>query len=130
MLSATTMQASLPDWMMMPRIRSSTAMRVPSSTNIFEPWVRQARSDTGSVSVSFMRPSFRRWNSSSRVISLDMEAGGIGVRPSFCHSTWPVSASISRRMFGAGVHGGQRRRAPARQGQKREGRKMRRMTTP
>jgi len=44
---------------MMPRIRDSTWMRDPSSTNILEPWVRQARSDTGNVSVSLTRPSNR-----------------------------------------------------------------------
>ena len=70
-------------------------MREPSSTNILEPWVRQARSETGKVSVSLIRPSFRRWNSSSSVISLDMEAGGIATMPSFCHRIWPLSASIS-----------------------------------
>ena len=96
--SATTTQASLPDWMMMPRIRSSTAMRSPSSTNIFEPCVRQARSETGKVSVSFIRPSFRRWKRSSMVISLVMEAGGIGVKASFCHSTWPVGRPSAARV--------------------------------
>src|SRR6201999_3137495 len=69
---------------------------VRKSTNILEPWVRQARSDTGNVSVSFMRPSFRRWNSNSNVISLDMEDGGTGTMPSFCQSTCPVAASSSR----------------------------------
>src|SRR5688572_28596969 len=93
--SATTTQASLPDWMTMPRIRSSTAMREPSSTNILEPWVRQARSDTGNLSVSLTRPSFNRLNSRSMVISLDIDAGGIGTMPFFCHSTWPVCASIN-----------------------------------
>ena len=71
--------------------------------------MRQARSDTGNVSVSLMRPSFSRWNRSSRVISLDMEAGGIGTMPSFCHSTCPVAASIIKRMLGAGFDRGLRR---------------------
>ena len=42
------------------------------------------------------------------VISLDMEAGGIGTMPSFCHRTWPVWASMIRPMFSAGFDRGLR----------------------
>ena len=56
--SAKTMQASLPDWMIMPRTRSSTGTRSPTLTNISEPSTRHAFSLTGSVSVSFRLPSF------------------------------------------------------------------------
>ena len=75
-------------------MRSCTAIWLPSDTNIFDPCVLQARWDTGNLSVNFTRPSFRRWNSSSKVISLLMEAGGMGANASFAHSTWPVAASI------------------------------------
>ena len=40
--SATTMQASLPDWTTIPRTRSSTRTRLSTSTNILEPPIRQA----------------------------------------------------------------------------------------
>ena len=56
--------------------------------------MRQAVSETGSVSVSFSRPSFSRWKTNSNVISLLIEAGGMGVKASFAHSTCPVAASI------------------------------------
>ena len=58
--SAKTMQASLPDWMIMPRSRSSTPTRSPTLTNISEPSIRQARSLTGSVSSSLRLPSLSR----------------------------------------------------------------------
>ena len=45
------MQASLPDWMIMPRIRSSTLTLPPCGTNILEPCIRQALSLTGSILV-------------------------------------------------------------------------------
>ncbi len=80
---------------MMPRIKVSTGIRAPSITNIFEPWVLQARCDTGKVSVSLTRPSFSRWKRSSSVISLLIDAGGDGVTASFAHSTCPVWPSIS-----------------------------------
>src|SRR6516162_1472619 len=41
-----------------PFMRSSIEMRPPIGTNIFDPWSRQARSLTGSWSVSAARPSF------------------------------------------------------------------------
>ena len=42
MCSAKATLASLPDWMMMPRNRSSTLTSVPSWMNMREPGVRQA----------------------------------------------------------------------------------------
>ncbi len=56
MPSARTMQASLPDWISMPRMRSPTAIWPPSGTNIFEPCIRQAFSLTGSSWSSRRRP--------------------------------------------------------------------------
>ena len=57
--SAKTTAASLPDCTMTPWIRSSTLTLVPTSTNIFEPPMRQAFSLTGSVSSSVSVPSAR-----------------------------------------------------------------------
>ena len=54
--SAMATQASLPDWMMMPRIRSSTFTRSPTSTNICEPPIFQARSLTRISSSSLSLP--------------------------------------------------------------------------
>ena len=57
--SARTTQASLPDWMIMPRTRSSTFTRSPTRKNICEPPIFQACSLTVSTSSSLSRPSFR-----------------------------------------------------------------------
>ncbi len=77
--------------------------------------MRQARSDTGNVSVSLTRPSFSRWNKSSIVMSLLIEAGGIGVKPSLAHSTCPVAASIksacSALVFISALRGAERAEA-------------------
>ena len=54
--SAIVTQASLPDWMMMPRIRSSTFTRSPTFTNICEPPIFQARSLTRTSSSSLSLP--------------------------------------------------------------------------
>ena len=75
--SASTMHASLPDCTMTPRTRSSTLICAPSSTNIFDPPMRQARSLTGSVWSSCRRPAFSCSNTTYIVISLDIDAGGI-----------------------------------------------------
>ena len=61
--SATTMQASLPDWMRMPRIRSSTFTSESMSTNILEPCMAQAFWLTWKVSVSLTSPRFSASNS-------------------------------------------------------------------
>ena len=58
--SANTMQASLPDCTMTPRIRSSTFTCVPTWTNIFDPPIRHARSLTSSSSSSRIFPCFSR----------------------------------------------------------------------
>ena len=58
--SANTMQASLPDCTMTPRIRSSTRTCVPTWTNIFDPPIFHARSLTSSSSSSFIFPCFSR----------------------------------------------------------------------
>ena len=92
--SATTMQASLPDCTMMPRIRSSTRTCEFTSTNIFEPPIRQAFSETGSSSSSDRRPSFSRSNTMCAVMILLMEAGGMETSASFSSRTVPVAASI------------------------------------
>src|SRR5690348_6477043 len=55
--SASTTEASLPDWMITPRTRSSTRIWALSGVNIFEPWVFQACWLTGSVSSIFNRPA-------------------------------------------------------------------------
>ncbi len=74
------MQASLPDWMIMPRIRSLTGTRLLSAANIVEPPdgappLRQAFSLTGNSSVSLMRPCLISLKTYSAVISLDRLAG-------------------------------------------------------
>ncbi|HET8698584.1 MAG TPA: hypothetical protein VFO94_13910, partial [Gammaproteobacteria bacterium] len=50
MRSASATLASLPDWISMPRIRSSTATREFTSMNIRVPPVRHARTLTGTSS--------------------------------------------------------------------------------
>ena len=62
--SAMATQASLPDWTMMPRIRSSTFTRSPTSRNICEPPIFQARSLTVTSSSSFSPP----WSSRSKIM--------------------------------------------------------------
>jgi hypothetical protein len=57
MCSASATLASLPDWMMTPRIRSSTDTRVPSRMNMREPGVCQALTLTGTSSSMRMRPA-------------------------------------------------------------------------
>ena len=57
MYSATATLASLPDWMTMPRSRSSSFTVVPSRTNIFEPPVRHALTLIGTSSAKSMRPA-------------------------------------------------------------------------
>ncbi len=54
--SARATEASLPDWMIMPRISWSTRTRVPTSMNMREPPVRQARSLTVTMSSSAISP--------------------------------------------------------------------------
>ena len=56
MCSARATLASLPDWMMMPRNRSSTLTSVPSCMNMREPGVRQALTLTDTLSFRAMRP--------------------------------------------------------------------------
>ena len=56
--SATTMQASLPDWTTIPRIRSSTRTCLSTSTNILEPPIRQALRLTTNLSSSERCPAF------------------------------------------------------------------------
>jgi len=47
MSSASAMQASLPDWITMPRISSSTVTALRGSRYMREPGARHARCDTG-----------------------------------------------------------------------------------
>jgi len=65
--------------------------------------VRQARSDTGKVSVSLTRPSFSRLNSSSMVISLDIEAGEHRRHAVLLPQHLTGSRVHQQRMLGAGV---------------------------
>src|SRR5580692_2619074 len=92
--SATTTHASLPDWMMMPRMRSSTFTCEPRATKDFDPCVCHAFSETLKPLLRLTRPSFNCWNRSSSVMSLLIEAGGTGVSASFDHNTSPVAASM------------------------------------
>jgi len=98
MPSASTMQASLPDWMIMPCSRSSTGILLLSAANIVEPCetappLRQAFSLTEYSSVSLMRPSFISWKTYSEVISLARLAGKISLSGSRSYNTPPFSAS-------------------------------------
>ena len=60
------------------------------------PPVRQAFSLTTNVSSSVMRPDLMALKTTSTVISLASEAGGIGLSASLENSTVPVSASIMK----------------------------------
>src|SRR5665213_2835329 len=99
MPSASTMQASLPDWMIMPCSRSSTGTLLLSAANIVEvcegaPPLRQAFSLTLYSSVRLTLPSFMRWKTYSAVISLARLAGKISLSGSRSYSSPPFSASI------------------------------------
>jgi hypothetical protein len=61
--SATPMQASLPDWTMIPLIRLSTVGRSVSSRNMVEPPITRALVETPNVVSSVTRPSRRASNS-------------------------------------------------------------------
>ena len=108
MCSAKATLASLPDWMMMPRNRSSTLTSVPSWMNMREPGVRQALTLTGTWSARAMRPPSISPAATKPVITLVRLAGGIGSRLLRSAITLPVSASMSRydsddRLGGAGM---------------------------
>src|SRR5664279_1126109 len=97
--SASTMQASLPDWMIMPCSRSSTGILLWIAANMVEPCegappLRQAFSLTVYSSVGLMRPSLISWNTNSAVISLARLAGKMSWSGSRSNSTPPFSASI------------------------------------
>ncbi len=57
MCSASATLASLPDWMIRPLSKSSTETCLPTSTNIFEPCMRQAFSLIVTISSSAMSPA-------------------------------------------------------------------------
>src|SRR5664280_2261549 len=106
---ASTMQASLPDWMIMPCSRSSTGILLWIAANMVEPCegappLRQAFSLTVYSSVSLMRPSLSSWNTYSAVISLARLAGKMSWSGSRSNSTPPFSASI-RMACGALIAG-------------------------
>ena len=99
--SAMMMQPSLADWTTTPWIRSSSRMRRfelgehrrrPEGA----PPVRQAFSLTTNVSSSVRRPDLIASNTTSIVISLAREAGGIGLSASLENRIVPVSASIMK----------------------------------
>ena len=99
MPSASAMQASLPDWMITPCIRSSTLTRLLSGANMVEPPegappLRQAFSVMVISSSSLSLPCAISLNTTSAVISLDMLAGGMSLSAFFSNSTVPLSASI------------------------------------
>ena len=96
--SASVIAASLPDWMMRPRRRSSTRTDELTARNMVEPPdlvppSRQACSDTVNLSSSLRRPSLISWNTTSAVITLVVEAGTMGASPLLLNSTVPVPAS-------------------------------------
>ena len=68
--------------------------REPTSTNIFEPPMRQAFSLTGSVSSRLRLPSFSRSNTMRTVISLLIEAGGNARSGFLAYSSCPDCRSI------------------------------------
>ena len=74
--SATTTQASLPELMMIPWIRSLTVGRSSSFRNMVDPPISRARVETEKVVSIVTRPSRIASNSMFRVISFDIEAGG------------------------------------------------------
>ena len=99
MPSATTMQASLPDWMMMPCSNSSSRTLLWIGIIIAEvpdgpPPRRHAPSLTTNSSVTLMLPSLRARNSTASVISLLMLAGYIDSSAATWNRTAPESASI------------------------------------
>ena len=107
MPSASAMQASLPDWMMTPRSRSSTRTRLLIGANMLDvrdgaPPVRQALVLIRSSSSSFRRPCLSSLNTTSAVISLDRLAGGTSSSAFRSNSTVPLSAS-TRIAVGAAV---------------------------
>ena len=77
----------------MPRISSSTFTREPSGTNIFEPWMRQARSLTGNSSVSLISPFASFSKTMCTVIILLIDDGGISSSEFLSSSTAPVFTS-------------------------------------
>ena len=83
MPSASVIAASLPDWMIMPRSRSSTRTWLLSFRNIAEPCalappVSQAFCETVKRSSRWSFPAFSWSNTISAVISLAVDAGCIG----------------------------------------------------
>src|SRR5262249_47377351 len=74
---------------------SSTFTRVLMSTNIFEPCMRQARSETPSSSDIFSLPCFSWSKTMYTVISLLMDDGCIGTSDALSSSTVSVASSIS-----------------------------------
>ena len=101
MPSATTMQPSLADWMMMPRRRSETLMVEPSLANMVEPPelappLRQAFSETWNSVSRLSLPVLMASKTTATVISLAMLAGGMRSSAAFWNRMVSVSASISR----------------------------------
>ena len=97
--SATTMQASLPDWTIIPRIKSDIFTSVLISTYILDPSLLQAFLLTVKVSSIDKLPSVRRENKIYRVISLDMEEGAMACSEFFSNKTVPVAWSIKMASF-------------------------------
>ena len=99
MPSASTMQASLPLWMIAPCSRSSTETLLLSAANMVEPPdgappLRQAFSLTRYSSVSLISPCLMAWNTTSAVISFSMLDGARSSSAFFSNSTLPLAASI------------------------------------
>ena len=98
--SATTMQASFPDWTTIPRTRSSILTRFRGGRNMVElplliPPFRQAFSLMRNVSSRDNDPSFSRSNKRYSVISLLMEAGAMGTSAFLSRRTSPVATSMT-----------------------------------
>ncbi len=90
------MVASLPDWTIIPLIRSSTGTCMLGSMNIREPGIFQARRLTGSVcfrSIFLLRSAS---NTRYCVISLVSEAGSTGASMSRPASIWLAVTSSTR----------------------------------
>jgi hypothetical protein len=91
--SASATLASLPDWMSMPRTRSSTSTSEFTSMNIRVPPMRQAFSLTRTRSSSRIRCVPSAWNTTYAVMSFVRLAGGASTSAALDASTLSVAKS-------------------------------------
>ena len=88
--SASAMLASFPDCTIMPLMRMSTGICMPTCTKLREPPVRQACSLMVTGSVSFSRPSASALKTAYAVISLVRLAGSARSSACLSASTRPL----------------------------------------